>query len=353
MRYHISKETGRPSICRAKSPDACRAVPMFNESVVPHFENKLDAQKYIEEQLSKDDVLKSLRSETAAQKKADEKRKEAIEGSLKLFAQLKEEYGYSYSMDPFSYETEEEKKKIVDISAFIHEELPGYSEVQTNELTNYRVETIVQKDDLFYVISFYGGGYEHESFSFLNAVPAEKVFRKQIGTETALAEEISDEISMSMVEEFTNTFDQIRLFELRDDDDNAYKLLIPTSPDAWGVVLERDDGSKIHGFNLSSQRSDSALDLPYPVQFDEEMHDQPETSETDEMMDKGYALFDTRSGIGFALIYRDASENGGDPYFEWHKNKITQARENSHFQRIYTLKATGEEIQKEYYKIVE
>lgn len=348
MRYHISKETGRPSICRAKSPDTCRAVPMFNESVVPHFENKLDAQKYIEEQLSKDEVLKSLRSETAAQKKADEERKEAIEASLKLFAQLKEDYGYSYARDPFSDETEEAKKKIVDISAFIHEELSDYDEVQTVERTNYHTETVVQKDGLFYVISFYGG-YQTGGFSFLEAIPADKVFRNQIGVESALVEEINDEHSLSMIEEFTDTFDQISLLDPYDDEDKSYKLWCPISQDTWGVVLERDDGSKIYGFNVSSQKSDSILDLPCPVQFDEEM----EADDDDNMMEKGYILFDTRNGKGFALIYREASEDGGDPYFEWHKDRIVKARENSQFQRIYTLKATGEEITKEYFKVVE
>ena len=350
MRYHISKETGRPSICRAKSSETCRAVPMFNESVVPHFDNKFDAQKYIEEQLSKDDVLMSLKIEEAAQRREAEKRKEAIEKSLKRFQQLKDKYGYSYAMDPFSFEDEDEgNKKIESVSDFVHEELSDYDEVQTVEQTNYRAETVVHKDGLFYVISFYGG-YEIDGFSLLGAVPAEKVFRNQIGAEAVLVEDIKDEHSLSMIDEFTSTFDQLEVFEpYSDDGDKSYKLLGPISQDTWGVVLEREDGSKIHGFNVSSQQSDSVLDLPYPVQFDEEM----EADDDNEMMEKGYILFDTRNGKGFALIYRDASEDGGDPYFEWHKDRIVKAKKNNHFQRIYMLSASKEEITKEYFKVAE
>lgn len=350
MRYHISKETGRPSICRAKSSETCRAVPMFNESVVPHFENKLDAQKYIEEQLSKNDVLVSLRIEETAQRKEAEKRKEAIEESLKRFKQLKDKYGYSYVMDPFSFENEgEENKKIESISGFVCEELSDYDEVQTVEQTNYRAETVVHKDDLFYVLSFYGG-YETDGFSLLGAVPAEKVFRNQIGAEAVSVEEINDDHSLSMIDEFTNTFDQLEVFEpYNDNGDTSYKLLCPISQDAWGVALEREDGSKIYGFNVSSRQSDSVLDLPYPVQFDEEM----KADDDNEMIEKGYILFDTRNGRGFALIYREASEDGGDPYFEWHKDRIVKAKENNHFQRIYTLSASKEEITKEYFKVAE
>lgn len=41
-RYHINPETGRPNICRAKTPDACKYAK--DGESVPHYDSKEEAR---------------------------------------------------------------------------------------------------------------------------------------------------------------------------------------------------------------------------------------------------------------------------------------------------------------------
>lgn len=62
MAYHISPETGNPSICRAKTPESCKFNDSSSDESVPHFETKDEARDHYEKSQGAETV-KSLKKD--------------------------------------------------------------------------------------------------------------------------------------------------------------------------------------------------------------------------------------------------------------------------------------------------
>lgn len=54
IKYHVNPETGRPNICRAKTPESCLYYDSKTSTEAPHFDTKEAARTHAEKELDKE-----------------------------------------------------------------------------------------------------------------------------------------------------------------------------------------------------------------------------------------------------------------------------------------------------------
>lgn len=332
-KYHISKETGLPNICRAKTPESCRAQPAFGEKDIPHFDNKSDAQKYIEEQLAKQHEELSSNSKKDRKdenEKIVKKDLETIHQALTYVEELVKEQEFQF------------EGVIENIDDFFDDHLPGFTKVKELSQVGYTNEYLMEKNNNFYLVRTYGGDYiKHKILS------ADMVYQKtapQIDVALNNVEEIDDEEIMSSIMELHKTYDGFNII----DDKNERTIYFNGSR----IVLERDDQSKVYGFPLYAEGDQSMLDSPEIVNVHVEMYESDERQNA-RVMDKGYVVYDTGTGKGIVTTYRDASEDGGgDYFFILDENTISKSPSDPGYQNIYSISGTGKIIDTSYYSFV-
>lgn len=54
VKYHVNPKTGRPNLCRAKTPESCDYYDGNTNTEAPHFDSKEQARAYVEQELSKE-----------------------------------------------------------------------------------------------------------------------------------------------------------------------------------------------------------------------------------------------------------------------------------------------------------
>lgn len=328
-RYHISKDTGLPNICRANTPNSCRAQSAFGEKDIPHFEDKNDAQKYIEKQLSKKhNVFSSNRKKLDKHKQNLNENWNSINQALANLKELEEQQTYQY------------EGVVEDINTFFADELPEFKNVRETIQVDYTNEHLLEKDGNYYLFRTYGGDFI--KYKILSVRIVEEKTTPQIEASLNLVEEINDKDIVLAVKELSGSYNTVGIhFEPEDNDTTVYF-------NGDKVVLERDDGSMIHGFPIYSEGDSSMMDKPYAVSVNIEMYESEERQNA-RVMDTGYAVYDTRSNKGAIFTYRDSSEDGGgDYYFMLDNGKLIKSPSDPGYQRIYSLSGTGNTIQATY-----
>lgn len=64
-RYHVNPETGRPNLCRAKTPETCLYYDAKTSTEAPHFNTKEKARAYVEQEMEKEyEIAKTLNKKT-------------------------------------------------------------------------------------------------------------------------------------------------------------------------------------------------------------------------------------------------------------------------------------------------
>jgi len=333
-KYHISKETGRPNICRAKTPQTCTAEPAFHEQQPPHFENKTIAQQYIEEKLQENNSV------LVSNKKNNETKhnqKEVIQKGLKEIAEAWQKAQNNHTTESYVFDG-----PIEDMDTFLSEELPDFKKVRTIEKIDYINEHLCEKDNQYYQIVSHGG--EYSSYTILSYESLLKKTKPQLLTNAVNVDKIEDEELFSSVKELSQEYDVIDFAQQTDGSES-----MSFSESQSDVVLEREDGTKLYGFNIVSEGDSSLVDVPSPVKIDIELYENDER-QNGRMMDKGYALYDTRLQRGFVATYRDSSESGGGDYrFEIHNGSIKKSKKDPGYQSIYAIHGTGEFSNSEYF----
>lgn len=86
--YHVNPETGRPNICRAKTPEGCLYYNAETGVEAPHFNSKEEARAYVEGEMNKElGETKSL-----SKKETSEKPEKINYNLMKKFEKLEKEY---------------------------------------------------------------------------------------------------------------------------------------------------------------------------------------------------------------------------------------------------------------------
>lgn len=335
-RYHISRETGRPNICRAQTPQSCTVEPAFNENETPHFSNKIDAQLYIENKLEEENDLIPTKNKQVAQETEKTRNKKdlaEIENAW-LSVQKSDEQENNYYFD----------SPIENINLFFSEKLPDFALVKTIEKIDYINEHLIKKGNNYYRVSSHGG--EYSNYSILSYEALNKKFKSQWVTNVDNVSKINDSNIFNSLKELSDEYKNAISFTKEDDGTDT----IAFNEYESDVVLEREDGSKIYGFKVPSEGDSSILDTPFPVQVDLELYENDERQNGREM-DKGYALYDTRNHKGFVLTYRDSSESGGgDYFFESHNGSIETSKTDPGLQKIYKIQGNGKTLNSEYFE---
>lgn len=273
QRYHISKDTGRPNICKAKTPESCRLSPAFGEDATPHFESKEEARDYVEVKLSES---YSPVSSTNKSRKANEN---AIDEAIR------ESVG--------EYRSNED---------FVNEKLPGFKLTQTIEQIDYRNESLLEKDGQHFILNTYGGDWlDYEPLSHSSV---KKATASQLATTTTPVKNIeSSEIASAIDEILAHSKDtkKTSAFFL----DGKGRLAVYSSSAIKELV--RDDGSKILTFSVSPEGDSSLLDKPTPVEVAVDLYENEERQNA-RVMETATVIYDTRVQKGIVFVKQLSSE---------------------------------------------
>lgn len=354
QRYHISKKSGLPNICKAKTASACKADPAFGEDKPPHFESKEAAKQYIEEKLEKKHGEKSARKITKSntktrEEKQREKDMETIAAALEYEKKL-EKNKYSYMGN------------IENLDMFMDEHLPGFNSVRSIAKVNYANEMVLEKDGNYYIMTTHGGVYFNHSI--LDIEPVVKKAKTQVETEAEQKDEIKDQEIVDSIYEVMDA----RKKSYEDRNDKAYysDMLYPADPhaeysptnyptfyvDVENFTHEREDGSKIHVFRLEAEGDQSLYDVPSPVSVPVEMYENGER-ENARVMENGLVVYDTRSDKGVLLAHRissDGYEYGESSFSIKNTSTLTYNEKRSESQSIFLLNGTGSNTTTDYYQ---
>lgn len=343
-RYHISSKTGLPNICRAKTPETCRAEPAFNEDDTPHFTDKASAHKYIEKQLEKDhNVLRGEKVKDLSQKEIakrnDEDFQELNDFLTNTMVPAEGESIYSFSSG------------VEDVPEFLNKHFPDFKVSSIVEKIDYNNEYLLEKNDNYYILTTHGGEYSNHTMLTFDKV--EKVKVDQIDTVAQLVrkkDKVSDKEIVEVFEEFTKEYKILeRIEHPLSEKPHLSSVYINSGMD----VLERSDGTKVYGFSVEAEGDSSLFYHSDPVHTGIGLYENDER-QNGRMNDVGFVLYDTRSEKGLMMIYRDGSEGGEGAYsFEYDtKNRTFQyASDENHYQNIYILNGTGKTVEAAYYKI--
>lgn len=323
--YHINAETGRLNICRAKTPESCPLKPPFGEDDTPHFTTKEEGRVYAEAKLAEE------YSPTVGAKKDSPSKESIFSEQLVLDAIV--------STNDFI--------KFHDVYEFQREHMSDYTLESHIPQIDGQTEVLLVKGDSHVLARFYEDdwtGAELLTLSLVNPATA-----KQIATNLTEAESTGPEI-FKLIKEYDTEVNKgrdprypYRLIS-EDWDNKKNKVFFTPSED---LVIEREDGSKLYSIKLVAPGDSSVFDKPYPVQLPIELYENGERQNGREF-DSGAAFFDTRTGEGYAFVYRSGSEMGGEYRF-----KVTPqgVRTKDSTQTIYKIEGTGETVDANYYKL--
>lgn len=321
-RYHISKKTGRPNICKAKTPDSCRAEPVFGEN--KHFENKEDAQKYMEEKFSQTYETVNTESRQKSKSQTSENNR------------LVDEFRDKFSSSPYDYD--DSSVSFSDPYEFLKKNLPGFTVEKEISQIDYRNEFLLKKDNNYYAAQMYGGDWMDYSLSSINRVRRETA--PQLETQIESRNSITDEDVMNSIRELQNADKLHKPFKAKNSNVNSLSF--------WSNSEEyvRDDGSKIYSFNLDAEGDTLLSDLPKPVKVDIELSENNERQNA-RMMESGYVIYDTRTQKGAVFVHQSGSEESGEYRFKQTKNEISKM--DKFEQNIYFIEGTGKTVENEYF----
>lgn len=308
QRYHISKDTGRPNICNAKTPESCRAEPAFSEKTPPHFEDKEVARAYVEKKLA--DSYSELPSSSKAKNENLLQAQDVV----------------SFNNDA-TYSNPEQ---------FFKEKLPGFSIVKEIEKIDYMNQILTEKDGDHFVFNFYGGDWMN--YEPLSVKAVTKAHGEQIDANLTKIDELVDREILDSINEISSSEKSIV------NDDEYSEVYIYGGQSA---TLEREDGSVIHTFPLNSEGESSILDRPTPVAINIELYENGERQNA-RVMETGFVIYDTRTKKGAAFVYETASE--GDHYYIFDKDEAGVKIRDEGKQSIYTIEGTDEFKKVEYWK---
>lgn len=321
-RYHISKKTGRPNICKAQTPESCRAEPVFGEN--KHFDSKEAAQKYMEEKFSQ--TYQTISTE----RKSNQKSK-TLENN-----RLVKEFSDKFTSSPYDYG--DNSTSFDDPYDFLNKNLPGFSIEKEISQIDYRNEFLLKKDEDYYVVHMYGGDWMSYSLSSVKKV--KKQTSPQLETNIESQDSITDEDVMNSIKELQNADKLSKPFKNKNSKVNY--LYLSGDPEEY----VRDDGSKIYSFSIDAEGDTSLYDVPDPVKVDIELSENDERQNA-RMMEAGYVIYDTRTQKGAVFVHQSGSEDGGEYRFNQSDNSISKL--DSYEQNIYLIEGTGQTVESEYY----
>lgn len=313
-KYHIGKD-GQPKPCRA----AAGNCPLGEDS--PHFSSKNSAQDYIEGELKKESY-----SFATVSKKSEEAEQEIADLPRDTYADSADDYLNNSLSEDFSVGV-------------------------TREGPDYINQTLVNHGDDHYVVRTSGG--EYTSFEVLTVdrvrpvrVPQHKAEANLVSTTrrhpevNRLLKEVQEHDATITPSDKPWNDEEQRVFR-------SGNVLWAQS--GRSKTIEREDGSKIHCFPLKTDGERNFTDTPYPVDVGVTLEENGERQNAREM-DRGYAIYDDRSGKGVLMTYRAASEvgheSGGFKFDKGYLQPDEDSLGSSRFDRagnIYTLegKASG------------
>lgn len=317
-RYHISPKTGRPNICSAKTPEACKFSQEAGRTV-DHFDTKEEAQAHIEK------VLSEQYAETSSQNKA-------VKRDLNTLIRFLDE-----SHDRTFSSTER-----------IMNNIPDFKEVEMLEKIDYGNELLLEKDGNYYIMSVWGDNNQYFDYEVLGVEPVIKQKEKVLKTEQQYTEKIYDPELTKNLLSFSEKYSQkYRSFVSKTDEDSPYDYAI----DFWGLDKEKNKNNKdsLKVYHIEPKYNRSLLQKPLPIEYDVDMYENEEKQNAREF-DDGYLIFDESLNKGFVFTFRSGSEDANGSEELYIKNGEIRIDENDPYQRLFLIEGLGETVDKEYWK---
>lgn len=337
VKYHISKESGRPNICRAEIQDC----PVGGA----HFGDKKEAKEYAEK------TLKNEYGETSSLKKTSTKKKkknttvkhpvnyDQIIQTQQLFNDLAMSNNKKM-VDEYAYEAlvaspmdEAQAADFIDMKGDVYNfsnddmriisELSQFKTKGRISQIDYMDDVLIEKDGQSYVASFavdtWGWGDKNE---FLSIRPVQKIEKDQIATNIEPVDEIDDSEISQLAEKVLiknhnkkNSYDIYKDFDFKDDENIVYH-------------------------EIYSEGDTTYTDAIPEVESDIYLYENDEKQNA-RVMEKGVLIFDKKLNKGFIKKYMTASEDYfGDDNVTIKNGKIT-GNDLYFVKGIGTKKATG------------
>lgn len=306
-KYHVNSKTGKANICRAT-----KKCPLGDDAV--HFPTEQAAKDHIEATLKKASYGFSTVSKGS-------------ESSLDKLNNL------------------EVSADIIGAAFALEKSLPeGFAVQDSIQNPDYRDSCLVTDDKgnhfVVGVSSNWGGGRAVTNVVRVRPEPVEQI--QAVSTKVRSTEDYPEVNSLVA---------EVEALEAQDvlDGEDSYpnyprfhdgEFLIEGNSDK---TFYRDDGSKIHCFNVLPPGDRGFTGHPDLVDTGVEFEENGERQNM-RMMDVGYVIYDTRSETGVLFQYETGSEGGDESGCFTTKNGYLEGANSEHYPtdgKLYVLKGNG------------